>query len=132
MEIAPGQNFMLVAFQVEDWNRDFSPWEAPAMFGTERFSGQGAETLRWLTEECMPYIDQTFDTERRERWLMGYFKQPKDFEQVDKVVDMYEKLGVDRLAAWTYRGGYGTVLAAPDALKLWDKIGENYKRVLKK
>ena len=67
-----------------------------------------------------------------ERWLMGYFKQPKDFEQVDKVVDMYEKLGVDRLAAWTYRGGYGTVLAAPDALKLWDKIGENYKRVLKK
>ena len=63
---------------------------------------------------------------------MGYFKQPKDFEQVDKVVDMYEKLGVDRLAAWTYRGGYGTVLAAPDALKLWDKIGENYKRVLKK
>lgn len=72
MEIAPGQNFMLVAFQVEDWNRDFSPWEAPAMFGTERFSGQGAETLRWLTEECMPYIDQTFDTERRERWLMGY------------------------------------------------------------
>ena len=72
MEIAPGQNFMLVAFQVEDWNRDFSPWEAPAMFGTEKFSGQGAETLRWLTEECMPYIDQTFDTERRERWLMGY------------------------------------------------------------
>ena len=72
MEIAPGQNFMLVAFQVEDWNRDFSPWEAPAMFGTERFSGQGAETLKWLTEECMPYIDQTFDTERRERWLMGY------------------------------------------------------------
>ena len=47
MEIAPGQNFMLVAFQVEDWNRDFSPWEAPAMFGTEKFSGQGAETLRY-------------------------------------------------------------------------------------
>ena len=43
---------------------------------------------------------------------------------------MYAELGVDRLAAWTYRGGYGTVLAAPDALKLWDRIGENYKRLL--
>ena len=37
-----------------------------------------------------------------------------------------------RIAAWTYRGGYGTVVGAPDALKLWDTIGENYKRVLKK
>ena len=68
----------------------------------------------------------------REQWLSIWVKQPKDFAQIDKVVDLYESLGVDRIAAWTYRGGYGTVLAAPDALKLWDAIGENYKRVLKK
>ena len=67
-----------------------------------------------------------------ERWLMGYYKQPADFARIDEVVNLYESLGVDRLAAWTYRGGYGTVLAAPDALKLWDRIGENYRRVLKK
>ena len=66
-----------------------------------------------------------------ERWLMGYYKQPGDFKQLDRIVNLYESLGVDRLAAWTYRGGYGTVLAAPDALKLWDAIGGNYKRVLK-
>ena len=28
MELVPEQNFLLVAFQVEDWNQDFSPWEA--------------------------------------------------------------------------------------------------------
>jgi hypothetical protein len=67
-----------------------------------------------------------------ERWLMGYNAQPEDFNQIDKVVDLYESMGVDRLATWTYRGGYGTVVAAPDPIKLWDKIGENYKRVLKK
>lgn len=67
-----------------------------------------------------------------ERWLMGYYKQPADFEQLDKIVDLYERLGVDRLATWTYRGGYGTVLAAPDALKLWDRVGMNYQRMLKK
>ena len=67
-----------------------------------------------------------------ERWLMGYHKQPRDFQQVDDVVDMYVEAGVDRLAAWTYRGGYGTSVAAPDPIKLWDKIGENYKRVLNK
>ena len=67
-----------------------------------------------------------------ERWLMGYYKQPTDFAMIDRVVDLYDAAGVDRLGTWTYRGGYGTVLAAPDALKLWDRIGENYKRVLKK
>jgi hypothetical protein len=39
---------------------------------------------------------------------------------------------VDRLGTWTYRGGYGTSVAAPDALELWDNIGRNYNRVLKK
>lgn len=48
---------MLVAFQVEDWNRDFSLWEALAVFGTEAFAGQGKRTLKWLVEEGVPYID---------------------------------------------------------------------------
>ncbi len=67
-----------------------------------------------------------------ERWLMGYYQQPEDFRRIDAAVDLCEKLGVDRLAAWTYRGGYGTVLAAPDALGLWDRIGMNYNRILKR
>ena len=57
-------------------------------------------------------------------------KQPKDWAQVARWVDLAVAEGVDRLAAWTYRGGYGTVVGAPDALKLWDTIGENYKRVI--
>jgi len=67
-----------------------------------------------------------------ERWIMGYFKQPADFSQIDKVVDLYDRLGVDRLGTWTYNGGYGTVLAAPDPIKLWDRIGFNYNRILNK
>lgn len=67
-----------------------------------------------------------------ERWLMGYNKRPADWAQLDHTVDLYEQAGVDRLAAWTYRGGYGTVVAAPDALELWDRIGACYRRVLKK
>ena len=57
LELVLEQNFLLVAFQVEDWNRDFSPWEALAVFGTEAFAGQGKRTLKWLVEEGVPYID---------------------------------------------------------------------------
>lgn len=72
MEIVPEQNFLLVAFQVEDWNRDFSPWKAPAVFGTEAFAGQGARTLKWLLEEGVPYIDRTYNVKEQEHWLAGY------------------------------------------------------------
>ena len=67
-----------------------------------------------------------------ERWLMGYNMRPERMEQVDEVVDLYVNAGVDRLATWTYRGGYGTSVAAKDPIELWDRIGENYKRVLNK
>lgn len=72
LELIPEQNFLLAAFQVEDWNRDFSPWKASAVFGKEDFAGQGMKTLRWLTEECIPYVDRTFGVKDREHWLMGY------------------------------------------------------------
>lgn len=38
--------FSLVAAEIEDWNRDLSPWEAPAVFGNDGFGGGATETLR--------------------------------------------------------------------------------------
>lgn len=37
-------DFQLIAVKVDDWNRDLSPWEAPAVFGNEDF-GNGAAVL---------------------------------------------------------------------------------------
>ncbi len=58
LELVPEQNFLLVAFQVEDWNPDFFRLgEAKAVFGKEGFAGQGLKKqLRWLTEECVGHI----------------------------------------------------------------------------
>ncbi len=39
-----GRNFRLIAVRIEDWNRDLSPWEAPAVFGKENF-GRGASGM---------------------------------------------------------------------------------------
>ena len=65
-----GQNLLLVACQAEDWNRCFSPWPAPPAFGSESFAGEGAQTLRWLTDECAPAIAARFGA--REKLLCGY------------------------------------------------------------
>ena len=39
------REFSLVAVKVGDWNRDLSPWQAPAVFGREDFGGGARETL---------------------------------------------------------------------------------------
>ncbi len=49
-------DFSLIAFEVDKWNKDLSPWKAPAVFGNEDF-GDGAEKT---LEEIMKYIvDET-------------------------------------------------------------------------
>lgn len=40
-----GADFRLIAVKVGDWNRDLSPWKAPAVFGKEGFGGGAADTL---------------------------------------------------------------------------------------
>ena len=41
-----GRDFFLLACQVEDWNKDLSPWKAPAVFGTEDFGGDAESTMQ--------------------------------------------------------------------------------------
>ena len=45
-------DFCLTAVVVEDWNRDLSPWPAPAVFGSEAFGGRAAETLARVLAIC--------------------------------------------------------------------------------
>ncbi|MFH2068956.1 MAG: hypothetical protein ABII89_05790 [Candidatus Omnitrophota bacterium] len=117
--------------------RGYDNWDLVA--ASPYFDVFATSILGWdMPESLFEHITKrTVDIAKKygkksERWIMNYYQQPHDFAQVDRLVNLYEKLGVDRIGAWTYRGGYGTVLAAPDALKLWDRLGENYKRVLKK
>ena len=46
------EDFRLIALRVSDWNKDLSPWEAPAVFGKEDFGGCAAETLAAITGIC--------------------------------------------------------------------------------
>lgn len=67
-----------------------------------------------------------------QRWIMGYYQQPENLEEITDIARLYADLGVESLFAWTYRGGHGTVLAAPKALELWDAVGRAYGAVLQR
>ena len=55
-----GGRFLLAAFPVQDWNRDLSPWQAPAVFGEEAFGGGASETLRFIGDKLLPGLRERF------------------------------------------------------------------------
>ena len=46
------QKFRWLGFRVNNWNKDLSPWEAPAVFGKEAFGSGARETLTEILNDC--------------------------------------------------------------------------------
>lgn len=64
------KQFSIASFDVTDWNGQFSPWEAPAVFGNNDFSGNGKSTLKYLEDEDVPKIRAMFPESKI--FLAGY------------------------------------------------------------
>ncbi len=66
----PSVGFILAAYESDNWNDDFSPWAAPAVFGKEAFGGRADVTRKWLTQYCIPYVEA--DVSEIARFSVGY------------------------------------------------------------
>lgn len=71
MEVVSDQGFVLVTYEVDDWNKAFSPWKALAAFGSEPFAGGAQETLRWIEDILIPEVHMRLGMERK-IFLAGY------------------------------------------------------------
>ena len=118
-------------------DRGYDDWDMVAscpyfdVFATTIIDWESSDVfVRDIAERTVKYAKKY--GKQSERWLHCYYSTFTNYDRIDQVVSLYEELGVDRLAAWTYRGGYGTRLAAKNPLALWDAIGRNYNRVMSK
>ncbi|MCH5257131.1 MAG: esterase [Lachnospiraceae bacterium] len=59
-ELSSNKTFSLAAFLIEDWNEELSPWEAPAVFGNNGFGAGAADTLSFITDTLIPYINNVY------------------------------------------------------------------------
>ncbi|MGI6056731.1 MAG: esterase [Bilifractor sp.] len=64
------ESFRLTAFLADDWNRDLSPWKAPAVFGNAAFGDGAEETLREILRYCENDCKDSSD--RRNYYIGGY------------------------------------------------------------
>ena len=63
----------LAACPAADWNRDLSPWPAPAVFrGGEDFGGGGEATLEKLAHTVLPVLREDLSAPAAPVYLAGY------------------------------------------------------------
>ncbi len=70
-ELSGGRPLCLTAVKVNDWNKDLSPWTAPAVFGNEDFGDGAAKTLKFLLNEIVPDANIS-ETSKQSLYLGGY------------------------------------------------------------
>ena len=64
-------HFLFAAIPVENWNDALSPWKAPAVWGKQGFGGKAGETLRFLTEQVIPTLEQQFPLPENVKIILG-------------------------------------------------------------
>ncbi len=52
--------FLLAAFEVTDWNKELSPWNAHPVFGKEPFGCGAGETLAYLEDTLIPELTKRY------------------------------------------------------------------------
>ena len=66
------RNFSLVAFKIEDWNSELTPWEMPLLRGKGNFGDGAAETLEFIKNELIPALSEYTNTENKEiKYILG-------------------------------------------------------------
>lgn len=51
--------YVIAAFRIYDWNRELTPWDAPAVYGNEGFGHGAEETLKYVEEDLLPKLLKT-------------------------------------------------------------------------
>ena len=60
--------FNLVTFRIKDWNKELTPWPAPPVFGREPFGEGATETLGYVMNELLPFLNSRGKDARRMLW----------------------------------------------------------------
>jgi len=56
------RNFSLVAFKIEDWNSELTPWEMPLLRGKGNFGDGATRTLEFIKNELIPALSECVNT----------------------------------------------------------------------
>ncbi len=67
-----GEDFLLVALLIKDWNQELTPWKAAPVFGKVGFGDKAKETLDFILTKLLPFIGKSNENPAKRYFLCGY------------------------------------------------------------
>ena len=65
------KQFSLIAFKIEDWNSELSPWEAPPVFGNKSFGSGAKDTLEFIESRFIPTVKEKYNLDNDIKLILG-------------------------------------------------------------
>ena len=139
------RNFSFVAFKIEDWNSELTPWEMPLLRGKGNFGDGAAGTLEFIKNDLILAVSEYINIENKEiKYILGGYSLAGLFSLWNGYqTDIFEGIAAVSPSVW-YKGwieyvGAGKPLSEKIYLSLGDteektkhqilsKIGDNIRK----
>ena len=130
MEENTDRNFSLVAFKIEDWNSELTPWEMPLLRGKGNFGDGAAETLEFIKNDLIPSLSEYINTENKEiKYILGGYSLAGLFSLWSGYqTDIFEGIAAVSPSVW-YKGWIEYVEAEkPLSEKIYLSLGDTEEK----
>ena len=65
------KQFSLIAFKIEDWNNELSPWEAPPAFRNKSFGSGAKDTLEFIEGRLITTVKEKYNLDDNIKFILG-------------------------------------------------------------
>ena len=65
------KQFSLIAFKIEDWNNELSPWEAPPAFGNKSFGSGATDSLEFIESRLIQTVKEKYNLDNDIKFILG-------------------------------------------------------------
>ena len=79
------RNFSLVAFKIEDWNSELTPWEMPLLRGKGNFGDGATRTLEFIKNDLIPALSECINAGNNGiKYILGGYNESSRFNRKEK------------------------------------------------
>ena len=124
------RNFSLVAFKIEDWNSELTPWEMPLLRGKGNFGDGAAGTLEFIKNDLIPSLSEYINVENKEiKYILGGYSLAGLFSLWSGYqTDIFEGIAAVSPSVW-YKGWIEYVEAEkPLSEKIYLSLGDTEEK----
>ena len=124
------RNFSLVAFKIEDWNSELTPWEMPLLRGKGNFGDGAAGTLELIKNDLILAVSEFINIENKEiKYILGGYSLAGLFSLWSGYqTDIFEGIAAVSPSVW-YKGWIEYVAAGkPLSEKIYLSLGDTEEK----